>query len=63
MYAVLVKKELWKVTNPMLEDRETETNNSKEDSALIILALGGDHMVHVEDSTTVRNAWDRLKNV
>lgn len=63
MKAVLVWKWVWKVINPMLEDRETDTTAAERISAPIILALWENQMVHVEDRTTARDACDELKKI
>lgn len=63
MRPLLVSKDMWTVTDPTLEeDGESDSKQKKQAIALIILALGEEQMVHVENSKTARDAWRKLKS-
>lgn len=64
MRALLVSKGIWAVTDPTVEeDDETDSKKTKQALALIILALGEDQMVYVENSKTAHDAWQKLKRI
>lgn len=64
MKALLVSKGLWTVIDPTVTDDETtDIDDDQKALALVILALGEDQMVHVEECTTARAAWKKLQDI
>lgn len=64
MRALRVSKGLRKLSGPVADDDElTDSAQPEQGLNLIILNLSTDQMVHVEDCTTARSAWKKLRNL